>query len=102
MSEDRPPLRYVQHLPAPVDGHRIETGALQIGDDWPGLFVRGDDAFFLARMIRSLTALLEPELRGSLGGVGLQSLGKYADLIEHDVRVVLKGAPPCVKPSSPS
>lgn len=25
------------HLP-----ERIETGALQIGDDWPGLFIRGD------------------------------------------------------------
>jgi hypothetical protein len=25
---------------------RVETGALQIGDDWTGLFVRGDDAMF--------------------------------------------------------
>lgn len=23
---------------------RIETGALQIGDDWPGIFIRGDHA----------------------------------------------------------
>ena len=26
---------------------RIETGALQIDDDWTGLFVRGDDTFTL-------------------------------------------------------
>lgn len=24
---------------------RIETGALQINDDWPGVFLRGDNAF---------------------------------------------------------
>jgi len=26
---------------------RIETGALQIDDDWTGLFIRGDDAMSL-------------------------------------------------------
>lgn len=25
-------------------GERIETGPLQFGEDWPGLFIRGDDA----------------------------------------------------------
>ena len=29
----------------PHDGKRIETGPTQIGDDWPGVFIRGDDAF---------------------------------------------------------
>ena len=24
---------------------RLETGAIQIGDDWPGTFLRGDDSF---------------------------------------------------------
>lgn len=24
---------------------RIETGVIQFGDDWPGVFIRGDDAF---------------------------------------------------------
>lgn len=28
--------------------NRVETGAVQFGDDWPGLFVRGDDCFALA------------------------------------------------------
>jgi len=27
---------------------RVETGPLQFGDDWPGLFVRGDDCIDLA------------------------------------------------------
>ena len=26
---------------------RVETGALQIDDDWTGLFIRGDDTFML-------------------------------------------------------
>ena len=26
---------------------RIETGPLQIGDDWPGVFIRGDNALMM-------------------------------------------------------
>ena len=29
---------------------RIETGPVQFGSDWPGLFVRGDDALVLHRV----------------------------------------------------
>ena len=27
---------------------RVETGPLQFGDDWPGVFIRGDNAAFYA------------------------------------------------------
>ena len=30
---------------------RIETGALQINEDWTGLFVRGDDTFALKEVL---------------------------------------------------
>ena len=30
-----------------VELERVETGALQINDDWTGLFIRGDDALYL-------------------------------------------------------
>lgn len=30
---------------------RIETGGLQINDDWPGLFIRGDNALYLSMLI---------------------------------------------------
>lgn len=33
----------VQVLPS--QDHRVETGPLQFGDDWPGVFIRGDNAF---------------------------------------------------------
>ena len=29
----------------PNDGRRPETGPMQFGKDWPGLFIRGDHAF---------------------------------------------------------
>lgn len=43
---------------------RVETGAVQFGGDWPGLFIRGDDAYMLARHIETLQnwyADLSPE-----------------------------------------
>ena len=27
------------------ESERVESGAIKFGDDWPGLFLRGDDAF---------------------------------------------------------
>lgn len=33
---------------------RIETGPLQINDDWPGYFIRGDAAFMLSFYISEL------------------------------------------------
>ena len=40
----------------PHEGDRVETGAVQFGNDWPGLFIRGDSAFFLAH---DISAMLE-------------------------------------------
>ena len=41
-----------QQLPAwPMEG-RAETGVIQFGDDWPGIFIRGDNALGFAFMIR--------------------------------------------------
>ena len=28
----------------PLEGGRPETGPMQFGDDWPGVFIRGDNA----------------------------------------------------------
>jgi hypothetical protein len=36
---------------------RLETGAVQEGDDWPGVFIRGDDA--LMAYAPALSALIE-------------------------------------------
>ncbi len=31
---------------------RAETGPMSFGDDWPGVFIRGDDALFYAESLR--------------------------------------------------
>lgn len=43
--------------------HRVESGPVQFGDDWPGVFIRGDDAIFFARHLRTLldVKILGPE-----------------------------------------
>jgi len=33
---------------------RVPSGAVQFGDDWPGLFIRGDEVSEIARSLRYL------------------------------------------------
>ena len=33
---------------------RPETGPMQFGDDWPGVFIRGDNAFGYAQALESI------------------------------------------------
>lgn len=53
------------------DAPRVETGAVQFGEDWPGLFVRGDQAIHLAFCIGSM----EPFLKSVIAGRGMPTLG---------------------------
>lgn len=46
MTETRP----IQHCVQFAEG-RPETGPMQHGDDWPGVFIRGDDAMGIALAI---------------------------------------------------
>ena len=41
-------------LPKPDGCTRVETGAVQFGDDWPGVFIRGDSAAYYAMIIDTL------------------------------------------------
>lgn len=76
----------VQHLPAPPDLPRVETGAVQFGSDWPGLFIRGDDAFHLMLLIRRLLNLLTDHPSADVRDTVRQLTG-YADTVERDVVV---------------
>lgn len=45
----------IQHIPYDTKGSsRIETGPVQFGDDWPGYFIRGDNAFAITMAIQSI------------------------------------------------
>lgn len=50
------PLYRLQTMPGTAK--RVETGPLQFGDDWPGVFIRGDNA---AAYAMNLQLLLESE-----------------------------------------
>jgi hypothetical protein len=41
-------------LPMPEGLNRVETGVLQFGDDWPGIYLRGD---YCAKIIANLMSV---------------------------------------------
>ena len=54
----------LSQLPEPFPGHaanRIETGALAINDDWPGVFIRGDNAMHYAVCLKRLLSKIESQ-----------------------------------------
>lgn len=58
----------------------IETGAVQFGDDWPGVFIRGDNAMAFALYV-------EMELGGKAGPMEWAALRGLRDLLRScDVR----------------
>lgn len=42
-------------------GNRVESGPLQVNDDWPGVFIRGDNAMFYGMALRDLLSMLDQE-----------------------------------------
>lgn len=64
----------------------IPTGALQFKQDWPGLFIRGDDAIGVAAAIRQLQQRLNDADDVAIWRA-LHRLNEYADIIERDVIV---------------
>jgi len=60
MSEN---VRVISH-----EGKRVETGAVRFGDDWPGLFVRGDDCGYISLVLMMV-----------------DQIGHIRNLIESDV-----------------
>ena len=68
----------VTQIPFSGGSGRVPTGAIQFEQDWPGLFVRGDEAGFLLLAIR--------RVERQLGGLPL-ALAEVAQIIERDVAV---------------
>jgi hypothetical protein len=78
----------VRHLPTPNDGQgRVETGAVKFGEDWAGLFIRGDNAINLRQGILNLIEYLSPEevQKNSTLGNAVYDLKEIADIIGNDV-----------------
>jgi hypothetical protein len=77
----------IKQIPLPGNSGTTPTGAMQFQDDWPGLFIRGDDAIALLQEWR--------EIQRALEGNGVPYFGvtldKIAELIERDVVVRSEG-----------
>jgi hypothetical protein len=62
----------IRKLSMPETSGRVETGPIQFGDDdWPGVFLRGDNAFHAAMLMEQASkltsetdALLSVQLQG--------------------------------------
>jgi len=44
----------ITHIPREETMTRVETGVVQFGNDWPGLFIRGDNALGYALALDSV------------------------------------------------
>jgi len=56
----------------PEQKPRVETGPVQFGKDWPGLFIRGDNAFYFAMHLDAV--LKEPSHANDLNIMVLRGL----------------------------
>ena len=54
----------------PEQEKRVETGPIQFGDDWPGIFIRGDNAFGMVMALRSYIAAPD----SPLGQIGIKGV----------------------------
>jgi hypothetical protein len=70
-------------IPLPGGSGAAPSGAAQFRDDWPGLWLRGDEALALARELRAAIAAL----RHQRATVLTHHMEQVADLIDRDVRV---------------
>jgi hypothetical protein len=62
---------------------RLETGVFKPEGDWPGVFIRGDDALSYAARLRHLFAALEARARSDdISGEEVAALVKLNDLAE--------------------
>jgi hypothetical protein len=81
--------RRITQIPVPGGSGQTPTGAMQFQDDWPGLFIRGDDAIMLLSAIEHLQERLadHPDV---VVASALNRLARYAEIVERDV-IVRKG-----------
>jgi hypothetical protein len=86
----------ITQIPFPGGSDRVPTGALQFQDDWPGLFIRGDEALWLMVQIRYLAERFghlaerfgqEKVPYDAAVGNTILHLTKLADIIDQDVKV---------------
>lgn len=41
------------------ENSRVETGVVQFNDDWPGIFIRGDNAIYFGYLLSNISKMLK-------------------------------------------
>ncbi len=86
---------------------RMESGVVQFGEDWPGLFLRGDSALVLGTALTDLLGSVEKGQMPSKAQAALLQ-GLASSLLSVDVRrrdstpTKLKEADDCLAPQDTS
>lgn len=84
----------------PQQEQRVETGPVQFGDDWPGIFIRGDNAGYYAMILKTLIeggysaqedAIAQIQLRGLQEVLAGAVVGPAAALVTMPHNVELTG-----------
>ena len=69
LSEIPCPFKMYEHA------ERVETGPVQFNDDWPGVFIRGDNACWLALCLEQyMSAIEKDEKPGAFDKLALNEL----------------------------
>ncbi len=71
----------VQMLPSLKWPQRVETGPTQFGDDWPGVFIRGDNALYISMHLKRLREAIPDEVKQECF-VEAISLNNIIDLLD--------------------
>jgi hypothetical protein len=78
----------IKQIPIPGGSGAIPTGAMQFQDDWPGLFIRGDDAVMLAFSINIVLERLKDAIeKDAYVWASIHRLRHISEIVERDVRV---------------
>ena len=67
----------------PHSAARVDSGCVQFGNDWPGVFIRGDDALSYEANIRAILQLdVVKDSKDFYVGLSRLSLERLADLLK--------------------
>jgi hypothetical protein len=73
---------------APDPGYRVDDGPLQLGNDWPGTFFRGDHSGGISDRLRGIARILRREMDGIHGRAYATYLEELADTFSQ---CIIKG-----------
>jgi len=65
----------------PAQDQRVENGPIQFGEDWPGVFIRGDSAGYYAMTLRAILQPPAENASATTDAIARIQLGGLYDLL---------------------